>query len=105
METEDKDKRATLTIPPDGREMEEQPRWRKDFPIDTQLDAYVSRRDFTKFITLTSLAFVVGQFWILLENILRKQRGSLPVAQIGNLNEIAVGQTKYFNYPQPHDGC
>jgi Rieske Fe-S protein len=93
------------TTPPDGRPMDEQPRWRKDFPIDTELDSYVSRRDFTKFITLTSLAFVVGQFWILFQNFYRKRRGALPMTKIAALNEVAIGQTIYFDYPEPHNGC
>jgi len=29
----------------------------------------------------------------------------LPIAPIGNIKEVAVGQTIYFNYPQDHDGC
>jgi hypothetical protein len=56
--------REQLTIPPDGAPLEEQPRWRQDFPIDWPQDHYVSRRDFTKFMVLTSLAFTAGQFWI-----------------------------------------
>lgn len=59
-----------LSVPPDGRPEEEQPRWRRDFPIDWPEDQYVSRRDFTKFMVLTSLAFTVGQFWILFQNFL-----------------------------------
>jgi len=55
------------TVSPDGRVMDVQPRWRKDFPIDTELDGYVSRRNFTRFITLISFAFVAGQIWILLQ--------------------------------------
>ena len=50
--------------PPDGRAMADQPRWRQDFPIDAAQDDYVSRRELTKFVVLTSAAFVVGQWWI-----------------------------------------
>ena len=53
--------RETLSIPPDGRPLAEQPAWRQDFPIDWPQDEYVGRRDFVKFLTMTSLAFVVGQ--------------------------------------------
>jgi hypothetical protein len=44
-----------VTIAPDGRPMEEQPAWRRDFPIDWPQDHYVERRDFMKFMVLTSL--------------------------------------------------
>src|SRR6185369_2684269 len=93
------------TVPPDGRSYDEQPRWRQDFPIDRPQDAYVARRDFTKFIALTSLAFVVGHFWIVLENIFRKRRGELPVLQVANIEQIPVGGALTFNYPEEHDGC
>ena len=50
-----------VTVAPDGRPMEQQPAWRTDFPIDWPQDHYVERRDFMKFMVLTSLAFTVGQ--------------------------------------------
>ena len=56
--------RDQITIPPDGRPPEVQPAWRRDFPIDWPQDQYVARRDFSKFMVLTSLAFFVGQVWI-----------------------------------------
>ena len=87
------------TIPPDARPLSEQPRWRKDFPIDWQRDEYVSRRDFTKFLALTSLAFVVGQFWILLQNAWRTRRGTLPIVAIARVDAIAVGGSRLFTYP------
>ena len=49
---------------PDGRPAEDQPAWRDDFPIDWPQDQYVARREFTKFMVLTSLAFVAGQICI-----------------------------------------
>ena len=60
-----------------GRESE-QPRWRQDFPIDWPEDDYVARREFTKFLVLTSRAFVVGQFWIGVQSLLRRGRGRPP---------------------------
>ena len=56
------------TTPPDGRPIGEQPKWRRDFPIDWAQDEYVSRRELVKFIVLTSAALVVGQFWIVLKS-------------------------------------
>ena len=67
-----------VTTAPDGRAMEEQPAWRTDFPIDWPQDHYVERRDFMKFMVLTSLAFTVGQFWIVGQNWLRCRRGRWP---------------------------
>ena len=44
---------------PDGRPHEEQPKWRRDFPLDVLQDNYVARRDFVKFMVLISGAFLV----------------------------------------------
>jgi nitrite reductase/ring-hydroxylating ferredoxin subunit len=95
--------REQLSIPPDGRTPEEQPRWRQDFPIDWPQDHYVARRDFTKFMVLTSLAFTVGQFWIVLQNFLRQRRGELPVRQIAQVSQLPVGRSLVFAYPEAHD--
>ena len=59
------------TTPPDGRPIGEQPKWRRDFPIDWAQDEYVSRRELVKFMVLTSAAMVVGQFWIVLKSAFR----------------------------------
>jgi nitrite reductase/ring-hydroxylating ferredoxin subunit len=91
------------TIPPDRGVMEEQPKWRRDFPIDTVQDGYVARREFTKFLGLTSLAFVAGQVWIALQNRWRKSRGQLPLLALGRLDELPVGQAITFYYPTDTD--
>lgn len=83
--------------------MESQPKWRRDFPIDLAQDGYVARRDFTKFLGLTSLAFVVGQFWIALRNMWRRGQGKPPVTEICSLDDIAVGSARTFHYPLPDD--
>src|ERR1044071_1566067 len=63
-----------VTRPPDGRPLHYQPQWRKDFPIDWPQDHYVARRDFAKFLCLTSLAFVIGQLWIGVQNVWPRSR-------------------------------
>ncbi len=97
--------REQLTVPPDGRPMAGQPQWRQDFPIDWPQDQYVSRRDFTKFMVLTSLAFVVGQMWIVAQSVLRRRRPANPGQRIIALAGLPVGGAKAFNYPAEHDTC
>lgn len=88
---------------PDSRSELEQPRWRRDFPIDVEADEYGARRDFTKFMVLTSLAFACGQFWIALHSFFR---GSKPAEQpIATIDEIEVGQAINFHYPTERDPC
>jgi Rieske Fe-S protein len=94
-----------LSIPPDGKPYHDQPQWRNDFPIDWLQDELVARRDFTKFLVLTSFAFVVGQAWIVVENLLRKRRGRPPIRRIARADAIPVGGSLVFAYPAVHDTC
>jgi Rieske Fe-S protein len=91
------------TIPPDRGAMEAQPKWRQDFPIDSAQDGYVARREFTKFLGLTSLAFVVGQFCIAIQNRWRRTRGELPTLVIAELQDVPVGTARAFYYPTETD--
>jgi nitrite reductase/ring-hydroxylating ferredoxin subunit len=94
-----------ITRAPDGRSMHSQPQWRKDFPIDWPQDHYVSRRDFAKFMVLTSAAFAIGQLWIGMQNIWRNHRGTPPIRKIASLSALPVGSSLVFQYPDPHDNC
>ena len=94
-----------VTIAPDGRPMDEQPAWRTDFPIDWPQDHYVERRDFMKFMVLTSLAFTVGQFWIAATNWLRRRRGQAEMRRVVSIDEVPVRAAMTFAYPGEHDDC
>lgn len=94
-----------VSTAPDGRPQEAQPTWRQAFPIDWSRDEFRSRRDFTKLLGLTSLAFVVGQVWILM---LSWWKGSGKVTQpvrLAGVTEIPVGGSRLFQYPTPLDPC
>jgi Rieske Fe-S protein len=95
--------RETITLAPDGRPADQQPAWRQDFPIDSPQDQYVERRDFVKFLTLTSLAFVVGQLWIVAQSWRRRSRLPAGAKRIASLSEIAIGGSLVFDYPAEHD--
>jgi Rieske Fe-S protein len=94
-----------VTIAPDWRPMEDQPAWRTDFPIDWPQDHYVERRDFMKFMVLTSLAFTVGQFWIAAQNLWRRRRPQHDIVRLTSVGDVPVGATQTFTYPTEHDPC
>jgi nitrite reductase/ring-hydroxylating ferredoxin subunit len=94
-----------ITRPPDGRSLHVQPQWRKDFPIDWPQDHYVARRDFAKFMVVTSLAFGIGQLWIGVQNAWRRRRGMPETKKIATLSALPVGGTLVFQYPEAHDDC
>ncbi len=90
---------------PNGRPESEQPAWRRDFPIDWPQDHYVARRDFTKFLGLTSLAFVIGQLWIGVRSWLRRSQGEPAARLIARLDQVPAGGVLPFQYPGPNDPC
>lgn len=88
-----------LTTPPDGRAPEEQPRWRQDFPIDWPQDEYLARREFIKFLLLTSAAFSTGQLWFLVANFLQERQAAVTPQVIARVDEVPVGSSLIFKYP------
>ncbi len=96
MMTQDPDQ---LTTTPDGRTHEEQPRWRQDFPIDWPQDEYLTRREFIKFLLLTSAAFSTGQLWFLVANFLQEQQAAAAPQVIARVDEVPVGGSLIFKYP------
>ncbi|MEP6860310.1 MAG: Rieske 2Fe-2S domain-containing protein [Deltaproteobacteria bacterium] len=94
-----------VTVAPDARPMAEQPLWRRDFAIDWPEDNYVARRDFAKFLVLTSGAFVAGQTWIAAKSLLRKHRPPPPRQKIGTLSALALSSATMFAYPTEQDPC
>lgn len=81
------------------------PRWRRDFPIDWEQDDAVARRDFTKFLVLTSLAFVCGQAWIFAQTLFRRRPSRMPELAVARTAAIPEHGVVTFNYPNEHDNC
>lgn len=80
------------------------PLWREEFSIDAGQERLVTRRQFTKFLTLTSFAMLVGNLWILAKSLLYKA----PVFKetpIARLDEIPIGEVKLFRFPTEKDPC
>lgn len=94
-----------VTRAPDERPMHEQPRWRRDFAIDWPEDHFVARRDFAKFLVLTSGAFVCGQAWIAAQSLIRDRRALPGRKRIASLADVPPGSALVFGYPHDHDPC
>jgi Rieske Fe-S protein len=97
--------REQITVAPNFAPPDVQPAWRQDFPIDWPQDLYVERRDFMKFLVLTSAAFTLGQLWIGAQNLYRKRLGQLPMQRITSVDDVAVGGAVAFTYPDEHEPC
>lgn len=78
------------------------PLWRDEFSVYAADERYVSRRQFAKFLTLTSVGMLAGQVWILAKSWL-KPEPTFPVVAIANAADVPVKGVKLFRYPTDHD--
>ena len=97
--------REQITIAPDFAPADAQPAWRQDFPVDWPQDLYVERRDFLKFLVLTSAAFTAAQAWIAGQNWYRYRRGRPPILRLAAADEVPIGGTLTFRYPDENEPC
>lgn len=81
------------------------PLWSEEFSVYASEDAYVLRRQFTKFLVLTSAGMFTGNALIWLRSLTRPNEAALPRAVIARASELAPGSVRLFNYPGPHDPC
>ncbi|HYL12441.1 MAG TPA: Rieske 2Fe-2S domain-containing protein [Terriglobales bacterium] len=86
------------------RQPSSEPLWRDEFSVFAADERYVSRRQFAKFLVLTSLAMFVGNLWILVRSWF--SRGpAYPAETVARLDEIPIGGVKLFPYPTPKEQC
>jgi len=81
-----------------------EPLWRDEFAIRTDHERYVNRRQFGKFLGLTSLGMFVGHLWILARTWLHVDPPH-PRVVVAKLGDVPVGGVRLFAYPGPHDPC
>lgn len=86
------------------RRSSSEPLWRDEFSVHTADERYVTRRQLTKFLVLTSLGMFVGNIWILLKSLFRSKPQFGPQL-VANASDIPVGGVKLFAYPDPNDHC
>jgi Rieske Fe-S protein len=86
--------------------MTSQPKWREDFPINWEEDHTVTRREFTKFLALTSCGLFLGTGGIAVwEWAHRRQPTDTVAVPIAQIDEVPVGGVKVFRYPTANDPC
>jgi nitrite reductase/ring-hydroxylating ferredoxin subunit len=80
------------------------PLWQDEFSVFAADERYVSRRQFTKFLTMTSFAMLAGNLWILARSWFHREP-AYPEQAVATLGEIPVGGVKTFAYPTPDEPC
>ena len=79
--------------------------WTEEFSVYASEDAYVLRRQFTKFLVLTSFGMVAGNAWIWARSLLARGSPSLPELVVARASTILPGTVRLFRYPGPNDPC
>jgi len=80
------------------------PLWKDEFSVFAGDERYVTRRQFTKFLTLASLGMFVGNLWILAKSYFAK-KPVYPALVVAEVGEVPVRGVKLFTYPTPQDNC
>ena len=80
------------------------PLWRDEFAINQADERYVNRRQFAKFLVLTSLGMLAGNLWIAIRSAFHRDPLFAPMP-IAGAAETPVGGVKLFSYPGEHDPC
>ncbi len=81
-----------------------EPLWHEEFSVFTADEYYVGRRQFAKFLVLTSVGMFVGQVWILLKSWWPREP-AFPEQVIANIADVPVNGIALFRYPGPDDPC
>lgn len=74
------------------------PKWREDFPYESEGDDFITRRDFTRFLCVISAGFATGNGWILWKS--RKNKSiDAPAVEVCKVNDLEPGKWMVFRYP------
>jgi Rieske Fe-S protein len=84
--------------------MSDQPRWKEDFPIEWERDDYVTRRELTKFLALSSGLLVGANALVAAAGKLRSTPAT-PRSRIGLASAVPSGGSFLFRYPTDDDPC
>lgn len=80
--------------------------WREEFSVEAAEQGHVERRQFGKFLVLTSAAMLMGQLWLVAKDWFAKStKAAWPRKVVAKEGDIAIGQAKVFTYPGPQDNC
>jgi Rieske Fe-S protein len=79
---------------------------RDDFSIEWDVDRYVSRREFFKFLTLASGGLVAGSAVLAAWPALRPKADlAFPRTLVAKVGDVPAGGSAEFNYPGQNDLC
>jgi Rieske Fe-S protein len=78
------------------------PKWRRDFPLTSEGEDEVTRREFARYLVLASAGFAAGSVAVAAWTSLRPINRGAPQA-IVVASAVPEGVAFLFRYPTPHD--
>ncbi|GEM46288.1 QcrA and Rieske domain-containing protein [Deinococcus cellulosilyticus] len=76
-----------------------QPHWKTDFSVDWDQTSYITRREFTRFLTLSSAALGVGTTLIAVAGMGKRPQEHHVRKELGSVDQIKHGSQMAFKYP------
>jgi arsenite oxidase small subunit len=74
------------------------PKWREDFPYESENDEYITRRDATRFLLLVSGGLALGNALIWVRAQLSSDEPALRL-ELGAAHQLEPGEWRAFHYP------
>jgi nitrite reductase/ring-hydroxylating ferredoxin subunit len=76
------------------------PKWREDFPFESEGDDIIARRDFIRFLGVVSAGLAIGNGGLLARAVFgREEKGERM--DVCATSELAPGSWRVFQYPDP----
>ncbi|GEM49564.1 QcrA and Rieske domain-containing protein [Deinococcus cellulosilyticus] len=79
------------------------PHWKRDFSVDWDKTSLITRREFTRFLGLSSGALAVGTTVLAAAGTLSKPRTDYPEQEIAAVDQIKPRGFLAFHYPHKDD--
>ena len=74
------------------------PKWREDFPYESDNDDYIARRDFTRFLGVVSGGLAAGTGLVLLRSRIREEAPHARV-EVARVADMQPGTARVFHFP------
>lgn len=74
--------------------------WRDDFSVDWDATEYISRREFTRFLGLSSAGMALGTTLIAAAGSVSRAQHEVTPLKIGRVDDFPPGTAKAFEFPQ-----
>lgn len=85
--------------------MADTPAWKDDFPISWVDDHFVTRREFTRSLVGVSCASFAASTALTVRAAATRREGPFPAVLVGEWDELPVGGSKVFGYPEADNPC